>query len=37
MNKIHNGQAYGNMDKLVKFAMVFKEFPPRAIPPSFLL
>jgi hypothetical protein len=35
MNKIHIGQAYGNRDELVKFAMAFKEFPPRAIPPSF--
>jgi arylsulfatase A-like enzyme len=31
----HIGQVYGNMDQVVKFAMTFKEFPPRSIPPSF--
>ena len=31
----HIVQVYGNMDKVVEFAMTFKEFPPRSIPPSF--
>lgn len=31
----HIGQVYGNMDDVMKFAMTFKEFPPRSFPPSF--
>jgi arylsulfatase len=31
----HVGQVYGSMDEVMKFAMTFKEFPPRSIPPSF--
>jgi len=31
----HVGQAYGTMDDVMKFAMTFKDFPPRSIPPSF--
>jgi hypothetical protein len=37
MNKIHIGQAYGNMDELVKFSMAIKEFPSNVIPRAFLL
>ncbi len=31
----HVGAVYGTMDDVLKFAMTFKEFPPRSIPPSF--
>jgi len=31
----HVGQVYGTMDDVMKFAMTFKDFPPRSIPPSF--
>lgn len=31
----HVGAAYGMMDEVFKFAATFKEFPPRAFPPSF--
>ena len=32
----HIGQVYGAMDEVGKFAMSFKEFPPRSFPPSFV-
>ena len=31
----HVGSIYGVMDEIVKFAMTFKEYPPRSFPPSF--
>lgn len=31
----HVGSAYGMMEEVFKFAATFKEFPPRAFPPSF--
>jgi arylsulfatase A-like enzyme len=31
----HIGNIYGVMDDVMKFAVTFKEFPPRSIPPSF--
>jgi arylsulfatase len=31
----HVGQMYGIMDDIMKFAMTFKDYPPRSIPPSF--
>jgi arylsulfatase len=31
----HVGTVYGAMDDVVQFAMTFKDFPPRSIPPSF--
>jgi arylsulfatase len=31
----HVGAAYGMMDDVFAFAASFKEFPPRAFPPSF--
>jgi arylsulfatase len=34
-NLNHVGSAYGMMDEVFKFAASFKEFPPRAFPPSF--
>ena len=30
------GAVYGAMDEVFKFAATFKEFPPRAFPPSFV-
>ena len=30
------GAVYGAMDEVVQFAATFKEFPPRAFPPSFV-
>jgi len=32
----HVGQVYGAMDEVFKFAMTFKQFPPRSFPPSFV-
>jgi hypothetical protein len=32
----HVGQIYGAMDDVGAFVMTFKEFPPRAFPPSFV-
>ena len=32
----HVGQVYGAMDEVFAFVMTFKEFPPRAFPPSFV-
>ena len=29
------GLGYGMMDEVFKFAATFREFPPRAFPPSF--
>ncbi len=34
-NLNHVGGAYGMMDEVFRFAATFKEFPPRAFPPSF--
>ena len=34
-NLNHVGSAYGMMEEVFKFAASFKEFPPRAFPPSF--
>jgi arylsulfatase A-like enzyme len=34
-NLNHVGAVYGAMDEVFKFAATFKEFPPRAFPPSF--
>ena len=34
-NLNHVGAAYGMMDEVFKFAATFKEYPPRAFPPSF--
>jgi arylsulfatase A-like enzyme len=34
-NLNHVGSVYGIMDEVFKFAATFKEFPPRAFPPSF--
>jgi arylsulfatase A-like enzyme len=31
----HIGNVYGVMDDVLKFAVTFKEFPPRSFPPSF--
>jgi arylsulfatase len=31
----HVGNAYGMMDEVFQFVATFKEFPPRAFPPSF--
>jgi arylsulfatase len=31
----HVGSAYGMMDEVFKFVATFKDFPPRAFPPSF--
>ncbi len=31
----HVGSVYGSMDHVLQFAMTFKEYPPRSIPPSF--
>jgi arylsulfatase A-like enzyme len=31
----HAGQVYGMMDEVFAFVATFKEFPPRAFPPSF--
>ena len=31
----HVPTVYGAIDEVGKFAMTFKEFPPRSIPPSF--
>lgn len=32
----HVGSVYGSMDEVIKFAMTFKEYPPRSFPPSFV-
>lgn len=32
----HVGGVYGSMDEVIKFAMTFKEYPPRSFPPSFV-
>jgi arylsulfatase A-like enzyme len=32
----HVGGVYGSMDEVIKFAMTFKEYPPRSFPPSFI-
>ena len=34
-NLNHVGSAYGMMEKVFEFAATFKEYPPRAFPPSF--
>jgi arylsulfatase len=34
-NLNHVGSAYGMMDEVFQFVATFKEFPPRAFPPSF--
>ncbi len=31
----HVGSVYGSMEDVMKFAVTFKEFPPRSTPPSF--
>jgi arylsulfatase len=35
-NLNHIGNIYGAMDEVIKFAMTFKDYPPRSFPPSFV-